>query len=101
MSKKRMPCQRTIKLTAGSSPKRKEKPMEFLRARVDELMENVRPLCQVYSNEIFWERYIVTIKSSEVVAWSLDCLLCMRTDCPFLKREPDASLAKEKVKKCA
>lgn len=75
--------------------------MEFLRSRVDELMENVYPLCQRYSDEIFWERYIVTIKSSEVVAWSLDCLLCMRTDCPFLARNADRSLAKEKIKKCA
>ncbi|HHM24391.1 MAG TPA: hypothetical protein ENJ23_05040 [Bacteroidetes bacterium] len=75
--------------------------MEFLQSRVNELMQDVRPLCQIHSDEIFWDRYIVTIKSSEVVAWSLDCLLCPHSDCPFAPTCSAPSLSEKKIKKSA
>jgi len=53
-----------------------------LYERALELMEDVQPPCYCRSYAGYLAGYyIITIKKCEVVAWSLDCLLCPRTDC--------------------
>lgn len=62
--------------------------MTNLAARAQELVENVKPACRQNDDGIAWERFIVTVKSKEVVAWSFDCLTCDRSTCPRMK-SPD------------
>ena len=66
--------------------------MTSLRARAEEMMQNVRPICHRNDSDISWEQFIVTVKSCEVVAWSFDCLTCDRVNCPLLSSKPCGSV---------
>lgn len=63
----------------------KGKWMTSLIARAEEFMEDVKLICQNNNNSaaISWEKFIVTVKKSEVVAWSFDCLTCDHVNCPL------------------
>ena len=61
--------------------------MLSLQERINELIEFVYPMCYVQNRQVQWETFIVTIKQSEVVAWSLDCLTCPETHCPFILKD--------------
>ena len=55
-----------------------------LQERAHELYENVHPICmRNHSHAFTWERFIITIKNNEVVAWPLECLVCTERGCPF------------------
>ena len=46
-------------------------------------MEDVKIVCKNCNSSISWDKFIVTIKSNEVVAWSFDCLTCDHSSCPL------------------
>jgi|GEM_PF-5663626 hypothetical protein len=63
--------------------------MLSLQERIDELIEFVYPMCHLQNQQAQWETFIVTIKQSEVVAWSLDCLTCLEPTCPYIRKKSD------------
>jgi len=62
--------------------------MTSLTARAEEFMQDVKLICQKNSSTIFGEKFIVTIKKSEIVAWSFDCLTCDHVNCPLYSSKP-------------
>ena len=62
--------------------------MTSMTARAEEFMQDVKLICQKNSSAIFGEKFIVTIKKSEVVAWSFDCLTCDHVNCPLYSSKP-------------
>ena len=61
-----------------------------LQERANQFMENVQPFCPFEAEPLYFERFIVTVKPNEMVAWPFECLICERKDCPL------ARLAKKK-----
>jgi len=57
--------------------------MTGLQERAYELVENISPVCPKSYPGLFWEEFIITIKSGEVIAWSFNCLVCDQTNCPL------------------
>ncbi|MCD6165592.1 hypothetical protein DRQ15_05465 [candidate division KSB1 bacterium] len=54
-----------------------------LQERAQELYENVHPICRQKNDySIAWEKFIITVKNNEVVAWPLECLACTQKNCP-------------------
>lgn len=54
-----------------------------LQERANQFMKSVKPFCPIQNKNDYFEIFIVTVKQNEVVAWSFECLICTRTDCPF------------------
>lgn len=51
-----------------------------LTQKAQELLDEVYTTCPLEGGKIT-ERYIITIKSNEVVCWSFECLICPKTNC--------------------
>ncbi len=54
-----------------------------LQKRAEQFMESVQPFCPFEDKTLYFERFIVTVKSNEMVAWPFECLICDRKDCPL------------------
>ncbi len=63
-----------------------------LQERANAFMENVRPFCPFETEPLYFERFIVTVKPNEMVAWPFECLICERSDCPLAKVKKKADL---------
>jgi len=58
-----------------------------LQERAQEILDDIYIPCPFLKGPKFAEKYIITIKSNEVICWPFDCLTCPRTDCRFLPKE--------------
>lgn len=57
--------------------------MTSLVARAEEFMEDTKLVCKNSNSSVSWDKFIVTIKKNEVIAWSFDCLTCEHSSCPI------------------
>ncbi len=56
-----------------------------LQERANQFMENVQSVCPFEDQTQYFERFIVTVKPNEMVAWPFECLICERKDCPLAR----------------
>ncbi len=75
--------------------------MTSLQERAYELVENILPICPQSHPGLFWDKFIITVKNSEVIAWAFDCLICEQVNCPLFKRENLILFARDKIHDCA
>ena len=68
--------------------------MTGLQERAHELVENISPICPKNYPGLFWDEFIITIKSGEVIAWSFNCLICDQLDCPLFSNLEKNQLGK-------
>lgn len=72
--------------------------MMRLQERAHELIENITPICPNSNPGLFWEDYIVTIKSGEVVYWPFNCLTCDKIDCPYFSNFQKPKSSAQQIK---
>ncbi len=71
--------------------------MTGLQERAHELVENISPICPKNYQNLFWEEFIITVKSGEVIAWSFNCLTCDQIKCPLFTNSTKTGFVKEKI----
>ncbi len=75
--------------------------MTSLHERALKLIENITPICPKNLQNLFWEEFIITIKSEEVIAWSFNCLTCDQKHCPLSTNSNQSGFVKENIRNYA